>query len=157
MKHFIVCSFFLRQHVYLTVEGLLFIRYIPDTVLGFLSHLNLCGSDDKESACSTGDPGSNPGSGRSPGEGNGNSLQYSCLENPMDRGVWRTTVHGVTLLHNLATEQQQSYKSSGLPPLNLTPVTYSKNTSLDLSFLAQTSTHFCYNFCTDVLVIGLLT
>ena len=37
-----------------------------------------------------------PGSGRSPGEGNGNPLQYSCLENPMDRGAWRATVHGVT-------------------------------------------------------------
>ena len=37
-----------------------------------------------------------PGSGRSPGEGNGNSLQYSCLENPMDRGVWQATVHRVT-------------------------------------------------------------
>ena len=44
------------------------------------------GSDGKESACSVGDPGSIPGSGRSPGEGNGNSLQYSCLENPMDGG-----------------------------------------------------------------------
>ena len=45
---------------------------------------------------STGDPGSIPGSGRSPGEGNGNPLQYSCLENPMDRGAWRAAVHGVT-------------------------------------------------------------
>ena len=43
-----------------------------------------------------GDEGSVPGSGRSPGEGNGNSLQYSCLENPMDRGAWQATVHGVT-------------------------------------------------------------
>ena len=41
-----------------------------------------------------GDPGSIPGSGRSPGEGNGKPLQYSCLKNPMDRGVWRATVHG---------------------------------------------------------------
>ena len=41
------------------------------------------------------DTGSVPGSGRSPGEGNGNPLQYSCLENPMDRGTWRATVHGV--------------------------------------------------------------
>ena len=39
--------------------------------------------------------GSIPGLGRSPGEGNGNPLQYSCLENPMDRGAWRATVHGV--------------------------------------------------------------
>ena len=42
------------------------------------------------------DTGSIPGSGRSLGEGDGNSLQYSCLENPKDRGIWRTTVHGVT-------------------------------------------------------------
>ena len=53
------------------------------------------GSDSKESACDTGDPGWIPGLGRSPGEGNGNPLQYSCLENPMDGGVWRATVHGV--------------------------------------------------------------
>ena len=43
-----------------------------------------------------GDSGSIPGSERSPGEGHGNPLQYSCLENPMDRGAWRATVHGVT-------------------------------------------------------------
>ena len=48
------------------------------------------------SACNEGDPGSIPGLGRSPGEGNGNPLQYSCLENPMDRGPWEATVHGVT-------------------------------------------------------------
>ena len=46
------------------------------------------GSDGKASANNAGDPGSNPGSERSPGEGNGNSLQYSCLENPMDGGAW---------------------------------------------------------------------
>ena len=53
-------------------------------------------SEDKVSACNAGDPGSIPGLGRCPGEGNGNPLQYSCLENPMDRGAWRATVHGVT-------------------------------------------------------------
>ena len=53
------------------------------------------GSDRKESACNEGDPGLIPGSGRSPGEGNGNPVQYSCLENSMDRGAWRATVHGV--------------------------------------------------------------
>ena len=53
------------------------------------------GSDVKESACNVGDLGSIPGSGRSPGEGNGNALQDSCLENPMDRGAWQATVHGV--------------------------------------------------------------
>ena len=50
----------------------------------------------KESAYNAGDLGSIPGSGRSPGGGNGTTLQYSCLENPMDRGVWRATVHGAT-------------------------------------------------------------
>ena len=54
-----------------------------------------CGSDGKESACSAGDLGSIPGSGRVPGEGNGYPLHYSCLENPMDRGAWRATVHGI--------------------------------------------------------------
>ena len=54
------------------------------------------GSDGKEYGCNLGDPGSIPGSGRSPGEGHGNPLQYSCLENPMDRGAWKATVHGVT-------------------------------------------------------------
>ena len=49
----------------------------------------------KASACNAGDLGSIPGSGRSPGEGNGNPLQYSCLENPMDRGAWWAIVHGV--------------------------------------------------------------
>ena len=49
----------------------------------------------KESACNVGDLGSIPGSGRDPGEGNGNPLQDSCLENPMDRGAWKVIVHGV--------------------------------------------------------------
>ena len=53
------------------------------------------GSDGKESACNAGDPGSIPGSGRSPGEVNGNPLWYSCLGNPMDREAWRASVHGV--------------------------------------------------------------
>ena len=47
------------------------------------------GSDGKESACNAGDPGLIPGWGRSPGKGNGNLFQYSCLENPMDRGAWQ--------------------------------------------------------------------
>ena len=54
------------------------------------------GPGDKESACNMGDPGSIPGSGRSPGEGNGYPLQYSFLESPMDRGAWWATVHGVS-------------------------------------------------------------
>ena len=59
------------------------------------------GSSGKESACNAGDPGSIPGLGRSPGEGNGNPLQYSCLENPIDGGAWRAAVHGVARVrHN---------------------------------------------------------
>ena len=54
------------------------------------------GSDSEESACNAGNLGSIPKLGRSPGERNGNPLQYSCLGNPMDRGAWRATVHRVT-------------------------------------------------------------
>ena len=53
------------------------------------------GSEVKASACNAGDLGLILGSGRSPGEGNGNTLQYSCLENPMDGGAWRATYYGV--------------------------------------------------------------
>ena len=64
-----------------------------------LCYLTCCsgfpgGAEVKVSACNVGDLGSIPGSGRSPGEGNGNSLQYSCLENPIDGGAWWATVHG---------------------------------------------------------------
>ena len=55
----------------------------------------LVGSDSKESACSAGDLGLIPGSRRSPEEGNGNPLHYSCLENSMDRGAWWATVYRV--------------------------------------------------------------
>ena len=55
----------------------------------------ICCSAGKESACNAGHPGLIPGSGRSPGEGNGNPLLYSCLETSMDRGAWWATVHGI--------------------------------------------------------------
>ena len=76
---------------------------------------NICkhiagGSDDKESACNVGDSGSVPESGRSPGEGHGNLLQYSCLENPMDRGAWWATDHGVS---ELDTTEQLTLSLSG--------------------------------------------
>ena len=60
------------------------------------------GSDSKESACNTGDLGLSPGSRRFPGEGNGDPLQYSCLGDPMDRGAWRATVHGVAKSRNVS-------------------------------------------------------
>ena len=61
----------------------------------------------KEFACSAGDLGSITGLGRSPGEGNGNPLQDSCLDNPRDRGAWQAIVHGVTRVgHDLVTKPQ---------------------------------------------------
>ena len=63
----------------------------------------------KASASNAGDLGSIPGSGKSPGEGNGNPLQYSCLENPVDRGAWQATVLGVARVgHDLATKPPPS-------------------------------------------------
>ena len=61
--------------------------------LYILNQASLVAQIMKESTCNTGDPGSVPGSGRSPGEKNGYPLQYSCLENPMDRGAWWAMVH----------------------------------------------------------------
>ena len=65
-------------------------------VVAQVKSLYICGSDGKESACNAGDWGLTPGSGRSPGKGNGNLLQSSCLENSMDRGAWQAAVHRVT-------------------------------------------------------------
>ena len=67
----------LHQHRNMNYKG------FPDSSVG------------KESACNAGDPSSIPGSGKSPGEGIGYPLQYSCVENSMDRGVWWATVHGI--------------------------------------------------------------
>ena len=65
-------------------------------------------SAGKESACNAGDPGLIPESGRSPGEGNGNPLQYSRLENPVDRGAWQAIVHRVKRVgHDLATKERE--------------------------------------------------
>ena len=77
----------------------------------------------KESACNLGDPGSIPGLGRCPGEGNGNPLQCSCLENLMDRGAWWATVHGVARVgHDLATKPPPvSVQSPSLEPLCASP------------------------------------
>ena len=78
------------------------------------------GSEVKASACNVGDLGSIPGLGRSPGEGNGNPLQYSCLENLMDGGAWWATVHGVaksqtfTSLHFIVIQFTLETNYSGL-------------------------------------------
>ena len=69
----------------------------------------------KESACNAGVLGLMTRSGRSPGEGNGDPLQYSCLENPMDRGAWQATVRGaVRVERDLATEAKQLWKINWL-------------------------------------------
>ena len=69
------------------------------------------GSDGEESACSAGDLGLIPGLGRSPGGGHGTSCQYSCLKNPVDRGAWQATVHGVTQSRTrLSDSAQHSHK-----------------------------------------------
>ena len=63
------------------------------------------GSDSKEPTCNAGNPGLIPGWGRSPGEGNGFPLQYSCLENSMDTGAWQATVRGITKSRILLSDQ----------------------------------------------------
>ena len=79
-----MCSFGLRVYVFLQLTWQISTAFRLEG-----------GSDGKKSACSAGDAGSIPGWGRSPGEGNGNPLLYSCLENSIDRGAWWVTVCGV--------------------------------------------------------------
>ena len=70
----------------------------------------------KNLLANAGDAGLMPRSGRSPGEGNGNSLWYSCIENPMDRGSWQAAVYGAAgVRHNLATKQQEELHVCGNP------------------------------------------
>ena len=90
LKHEVLSIFFCStaEHVLISLARVL---CQVSEEKGFLG-----GSAGKESTCTAGDPGSIPGSGRSPGAGNANPLQYFCLENLMDRGAWRATVRGVT-------------------------------------------------------------
>ena len=75
----------------------------------------------KESACDAGEQGSIPVSGRSPGEGNGIPVQYSCLENSMDRGTWWATVHGVAKSWpQLSTSAQYNYENRGFVHVKIT-------------------------------------
>ena len=81
---------------------------------------SLVSSVGKESAYNAGDLGSIPGLGRYPGEGNGNPLQYSCLENLMDRGAWQTTVHGVARVgHDLETKPTNQGSMAGTHAVHL--------------------------------------
>ena len=97
------------------------------------SHSWVYGSDSKESACNARDLVSTPGSGRSPGEGNGNPLQYSCLENFMDRGAWWVTFHGIA-------KSQTGLNDYTFPFLPSHPHSYSFNPIFlsHLSFYGQT-------------------
>ena len=88
------------------------------------------GSEVKASACNAGDSGSIPGSGRSPGEGNGTPLQYSCLENPMDVGAWWATVHRVAKSRTRLSDftitneiENFPYKFMKVARIKLNPVT----------------------------------
>ena len=72
------------------------LHFNQESCIWLYSHRLLCSSNGKESACDAGDQGSIPGLVSFSGEGNGNPLQYSCLENSVDREAWRATVHGIT-------------------------------------------------------------
>ena len=100
---------------------------------------SLVAQDSKEATCNAGDQSLIPGSVRSPGEKNGNPPQYSCLENPMDRGAWQASVHGVLRVgHNLATK-------SPPPELLLQFITYS---ILEFLFYSVSSvTQSCLTLC----------
>ena len=105
------------------------------------------GSDSKESACNSGDPGSIPGSGRSFGGGNGNPFQYSFLDNPMDRGARWAAVHGVTILvslmaqivKNLPAMQETQVQSLGREdPLEKGKATHSSNLAWEIPRTEET-------------------
>ena len=86
----------------------------------------------KISACNTGESGSIPGSGRSLGEGNGNPLQYSCLENSKDRGAWQATVHGVKKIeHDSATNPHLHTPLVVSSPLGISQHNYIQFTQKD--------------------------
>ena len=110
------------------------------------------GSDSKESACNTGDLGSIPESGRSPGEGKGYPLQYSCLENPMGEGAWRATVHGVAqsdMTEATYTHTHTHTHTEGLQTFVRIPLEISKNHQIGkyhdtLSFLHKHRLFYSY-------------
>ena len=89
------------------------------------------GSGSKQSACNAGDLGSVPGLGSSPGEGNGNPLQYTCLGNPMDRGAWQAIAHGVANSQTWLTNSLGNKRGgwSNLPVTDLFKVLVAQNKS----------------------------
>ena len=100
VHHIIEVTWFLRERNFQEAENTACNHFFGN-ILGIFPHtvlicMSLGGSEVKASACNVGDLGSIPGLGGFPGGGNGNPLQYSCLENPMDGGAWWATVHRVT-------------------------------------------------------------
>ena len=97
------------------------------------------GSDGKDSACKAGDPGSIPGLGRSPGERNGNPLQYSCLENSMDRGAWLQSMGSQRVRHDWATNTHTHTHlplcDSSLSPTPPAPLSFTQPFKLQFLFL----------------------
>ena len=105
-------------------------------------------SDGKESACNAGDPDSIPGSGRSPEEVNGNPLQHSCLENSMDRGAWKATVHRVTKNWTQLSTHIHQYCCYEVAVVNISDINIYRNlitgyTLCVCSALVKTTKDFC--------------
>ena len=109
------------------------------------------GSEDKESAFSTGDPGLIPRLGRSPAEGNGNPLQYSHLENSMDRGAWQATVHGVAKSDITKQLSLSPYKSLQFCFVSITIlITWCLCSDLDI---LKYCAHILENWITNVTIL----
>ena len=103
------------------------------------------GSDGKVSVYNVGDLGSIPGSGRSPGEGNGNPLQYYCLENPMDRGAWEATVHGVAKSRTRLSDFTHSvFNSSHYGPFKMQLSEITIKSILRLKYLFRMKSISCF-------------
>ena len=120
-----------KDVVFINISMPILWRYIYNIVFIFFINIfgaSLGGSDDKESASSVGDTCSIPGSGRSPGEGNGNPLQYSCLENPMDGGAWRATV----FYYYIHYSTQTAWTKGNERNQNLMITYYGLNAELDI-------------------------
>ena len=104
-NNFVLKAIFFIKNIFLFSFGQCFSYFFPTFLIRLWSQGFPGGSEVKAPACNAGDLGSIPGSRRSPGEGNGNPLQYSCLENRMDRGAWWATVHGVAKSRTRLSEQ----------------------------------------------------
>ena len=139
-----------------------FFAYINTRYLWFLYYNKNCfpvGSDGKESACNEGDRGSIPGSGRSPGEGNDYPLQYSCLENSMDREAWKATVRGDAKSWTLLNDQHFHFHKHNILELNLHctgsssigawVVTYRKEDKSKKKDIKKSTNNKCWRGCRE--------